>query len=291
MKNNNNNNDFKLHPNFVTGLTDAEGCFSILKKKDSRAKYGINIGLRFQIKMLDNETELLKMVKSFFDAGVLYYGKDGTVDFSIQDIASIKNKVIPHFLKYPLRGTKYLDFLSFKEAFHVIESKEHLTEKGLDKLYNLSKGMNTGREFPIDVSYSPNHTKESNIDYITMDGHYVNGFIAGDGCLSINLKGKRFGYMYLSIGQHKNNKCLLESIGKYFNCLNKVYSNGINAMQINLTGVKLWKEVIFVHFSKYPFHGTKVIKLDKLIIISELKNKKYLMKSGKSNYVKQVKNI
>ena len=229
----------ELNPDFVTGLTDAEGCFSVCLRKDDRAKFKRNVGLRFQIRMLQNETELLKMVKLFFGCGVLYFGKDDFVAFAVQDISSIKNKIIPHFSKYPLRGTKYLDFLSFKEAFHIIESKEHLTEEGLNKLYNLSKGMNTGREFPVDVYYSPNHTKESNIDYIPINGHYINGFIAGDGCLSLNLKGRRFSYMYLNISQHINNRLLLESIAKYFKNPLKVYSNGINMLQINLCGARI----------------------------------------------------
>jgi hypothetical protein len=81
--------------------------------------------------------------------------------FRVQDIYSIKNKIIPHFIKYPLIGTKYLDFISFKEAFHITESKEHLGEEGLNKLYALSKGMNTGRKLYIEDLYSPDHTKEN----------------------------------------------------------------------------------------------------------------------------------
>ena len=64
------------------------------------------------------------MVRSFFTCGTLWhYDKDGTVWFRIHDIYSTKNKLIPHFLKYPLRGTKYLDFISFKEAFYMFENK------------------------------------------------------------------------------------------------------------------------------------------------------------------------
>ncbi len=36
-----------LDPYFITGLIEAEGSFSIVKKWDKRAKYGINVGLRF----------------------------------------------------------------------------------------------------------------------------------------------------------------------------------------------------------------------------------------------------
>lgn len=236
----NNNLASKLDPYFVTGLTEAEGSFSISVHKKNRAKFKRNVKLEFTIKMLENETELLLMVKSFFNCGILwYYVKDNTIWFRIRDFSSIKSVLIPHFLKYPLRGTKYLDFLSFKEAFHIIESKEHLTEKGLDKLYNLSKSMNTGRKFLADVYYSPNHTKEDNMDYLSIDGHYISGFIAGDGCLTLTLSNKSFCIMSLQISQHINNRLLMGSIANYFNSPLKVYPHGTKCLQISLSGIKL----------------------------------------------------
>jgi hypothetical protein len=229
--------NYKLDPYFVTGLTDAEGCFLIVIKynKLKTKKY---FGLRFTIEMLNNETELLNMVKNFFDCGTLYYTKKGSIVFTVQDFYSIKNKIIPHFAKYPLRGTKYLDFLSFKEAFHMIESKEHLIQEGVNKVDALRKSMNTGRVFSTDVSYSPDHTKENNINYTSLDGHYVNGFITGDGSFILSM-GKYFGYMRLSISQHKNNRLLMESIAKFFKSPSKVYSGRLNDIQINLAGAKL----------------------------------------------------
>lgn len=105
-----------------------------------------------------------------------------------------------------------MDFISFKDAFHILESKEHLAEEGLNKLYALSKGMNTGRKFYIEDLYSPDHPKDNNIHYIPLDGHYINGFIAGDGCLFLHM-GNIFGFMHLSISQHKNNILLMKSMG------------------------------------------------------------------------------
>lgn len=280
MENNEYGNNVVLNPDFVTGLTDAEGCFSVRVWKDKRIKSKRSVQLNFRIMMLENETELLYMVKNFFNCGALsHYHKDGTILYSVQDISSIKNKIIPHFFNYPLRGTKYLDFISFKEALHIIESKEHLTEEGLNKLYKLSKGMNTGREFPINVYYSPNHTKENNIEYIPISGHYISGFMVGDGCLvlhSIKLT------MHLSISQHKNNRLLMESIAKYFESPSKVYIGRPNDLQINLSGVKLWEKVIFKHFEMYPLYGNKKLKLDKLFLIRELKrDNKHLIKIGR----------
>jgi hypothetical protein len=108
----------------------------------------------------------------------------------------------------------------------------------LNKLYALSKGMNTGRKFSIEDLYNPDHTKENNINYIPLDGHYVNGFIAGDGSLILQL-GKTFGIMHLSISQHINNRLLMESIAKYFKSSSKIYLGRPKDIQIILNGVQL----------------------------------------------------
>jgi len=50
--------------------------------------------------------------------------------------------IIPFFEKYPIKGTKYNDYIKFKEAAIIIKNKEHLTEKGLNKVIDLKKSMN-----------------------------------------------------------------------------------------------------------------------------------------------------
>lgn len=42
----------KLDPNFVTGLTEAEGSFSVFVYKNDRAKFKNNARLRYKITML-----------------------------------------------------------------------------------------------------------------------------------------------------------------------------------------------------------------------------------------------
>lgn len=278
-----NNKDFKLNPNFITGLTEAEGCFSVGVYKNKKARFKRSVKLEFTIKMLDNETELLTMVEFFFNCGKLWhYPKDNSVRFRIHNISSIKNKIIPHFLKYPLRGTKYLDFLYFKEALDIIESKEHLTDEGLNKLSILSKSMNKGREFSANDYYSPNHTKENCINYMPIDGHYINGFIEGDGSLILQL-GKVFGIMRLCITQHINNRALMDSIAKYFKSSSNVYLGRPYDVQIILSGTQLWENVLFKHFEKYPMYGTKKLRLNKLLLIRELKkDNKHLIQVGRS---------
>jgi hypothetical protein len=226
-----------IDPYFITGLTEAEGSFSIIKKKDIRAKYNINLGLRFKITMLVNETELLNMVKSFFKCGSLNIGKDGTISFEVKDIYSLNKYIIPHFCNYPLRGTKNLDFFTFKEVLDIINSKKHLIKEGIDEIIELSNRMNSYRKFPVE--YYPLHTNEDNLEYIPINGHYINGFIAGDGCLALNTKNIGFGRMSLQISQHKNNKQLMLSIANYFKSPNKLYYHDVNSVQLTLSGIKL----------------------------------------------------
>jgi hypothetical protein len=226
-----------MDPYFITGLTEAEGSFSIIKINDKRAKYGTNVHLRFKITMLTNETELLSLVKSFFKCGSNVIGKNGTISFEVKDINSLNEYIIPHFSNYPLRGTKYLDYSTFKEALAIINSKEHLTKEGLKKIIDMSFNMNSYRKFTKE--YCPIHTIENNSLYMPINGNYINGFIAGDGCLALNTKDNAFGRMSLQISQHKDNKILLSSIANYFKSPTKIYYHDVNSVQLTLSGIKL----------------------------------------------------
>ena len=96
------NNNVVLHPDFLMGLTDAEGCFSVRVWKYKRIKFKRSVQLSFTIMMLENETEILSMIKFYFNCGILWhYHKDGTVWFRVQDIYSIKNKLDLIFKNIP----------------------------------------------------------------------------------------------------------------------------------------------------------------------------------------------
>lgn len=275
MKNNNDSgmdlltsvkNKVKLNPNFMTGLIEAEEFFSITK--NNRAKYKMSIGLSFIITMLINETTLLNMLKDFSGCGHIYiYDKYCTMTFCIRDIYSINNIVMPHFSNYPLRGTKYLYYLTFKKALGIINSKKYYTKEGIDEII-MSINMNYYRKVP--TKYSPIHAIKENVEYIPIKGHYVNGFIAGDDCLALSIINTNFGRMSLQISQHKNNELLLLSIANYFKSPSKVYYHDNDSIQLTLSGIKLWQTLIFNHFNVYPLDRTKLIRLNKLFTIKDL---------------------
>ena len=126
-------------------------------------------------------------------------------------------------------------------------------------------------------SMLPIHTIKSNPEYRSLNGDYVNGFIAGDGCLYLRTK-SNFGSMGIQISQHINNSYLLKEIIDYFNPALKIHVHGKDSIQITLGGRKLWKETISPpHFIKYPLFGIKAIRSAKLQEIATiLESKEHL---------------
>ena len=146
-------------------------------------------------------------------------------------------------MKYPLRGTKYLDWLDFMHAMSIFEQKINRTEEGFKLLVNLSCNMNSYRKDFSNIP--PSHTIKDSPNYIPINGHFINGFIAGDGSLYLRTK-VNFGSMGIQISQHVNNKPLMREIADYFNTNIKINAHGKDAIQITVGGKKIWKLFLII---------------------------------------------
>jgi hypothetical protein len=67
-------------------------------------------------------------------------------NYRVNKFSDIKDKIIPFFLKYPLQGIKFRDYLDFVKASDIIAVKGHLTPEGIKKINSLKSGMNRSRE-------------------------------------------------------------------------------------------------------------------------------------------------
>lgn len=63
----------------------------------------------------------------------------------VTNFSDIKQKIIPFIEKYPLEGSKKLDFKDFCEIAEIVKSKDHLTASGLEKIRLIKARMNKGR--------------------------------------------------------------------------------------------------------------------------------------------------
>ena len=101
----------KINPYFITGLTDGEGNFSLGVMEDNKYKAGRRLLPVFQIHMSGVDKDLLYEVQSFFGVGTLRINKKtNSVNYSVSSVKDLKSVIIPHFIKYPLRSAKSVDF-------------------------------------------------------------------------------------------------------------------------------------------------------------------------------------
>ena len=104
---------------------------------------GNKVWLRFSIAQDSRDILLLKSLVEFFNCGYIAQYKNRKVcEFIVTKINDIIIYIIPFFEKYKIEGSKYKDYVNFKEAATLVKNKEHLTEKGLNKIIELKNSMN-----------------------------------------------------------------------------------------------------------------------------------------------------
>jgi len=134
---------------YVVGLTDGEGCFYVSLRKNPRYQVGMMVQLHFHLKMQASDKEVLHQVKMLLGCGEVYYQHENRPNhaqcyrFTVASYRDIFGKVIPFFIKYPLRtNTKKTNFLLFCRIAKIVESKKHLTRRGLSQIAKYKKLMN-----------------------------------------------------------------------------------------------------------------------------------------------------
>ena len=132
-------------PWFVTGFTDAEGCFTIIARKAPRSSRGLKIEANFIINLHKKDVKLLKHIKEFFGGvGRVSKERNGCCDFTVSSLDQIVTVILPHFDKYPLITQKLADYILFKEVVLMMKRGEHLTSSGLEAIMNRRASMNRG---------------------------------------------------------------------------------------------------------------------------------------------------
>ena len=135
-----------IEPFWLTGFTDAEGCFSVVVFKNKTSKYGEAVKLSFILTQSIRDEYLIKSLIEYLGCGYTSLDGRGTIEFKVSNFSSIKDIIIPFFNKYCLYGNKFLDFADFSKVVSLMENKKHLTQEGLDEIKKIRIKMNTNRK-------------------------------------------------------------------------------------------------------------------------------------------------
>ena len=208
-----------LDPNWVTGLTDAEGSFIISTPKSTSAN-GNKVSLRFSLTQKAHSVGILYGLQVFFGCGQVIPSSKGCMRFVVQKKTDIINKIIPHFENFPLHTSKGLNFNSFKEAAKIVASGNHLNLQGLNQILSLKKGMNKNRSFSELYNYNTALASSN----IKLHPFWDLGFIDGEGCFGTIITKSTLGKIVtrsrLSVSQSTHDYAILKALKEFFNAGN-----------------------------------------------------------------------
>jgi len=274
-----------LHPYFITGFIDGEGCFNLSIFKDSRRTTGWQVKPRFLISLHKRDRALLELIKTSLGVGTITERSDGHIKYSVGSLKDLK-VIIDHLDKYPLITQKLADFILFKQAYVLIENKEHLTEEGLLKIVSIKASLNLGlseklREaFPNIISANRPIIESVGIK----DQNWLTGFVEAEGCFLVVIQefekttaiSLRF-----TLTQHSRDKALLESFVNYLGCGRCYRVSDRNEVCFITSSLSDTIEKIIPLLNKYPLVGAKRQYYLDFVKVSELmKSKDHLTKEG-----------
>jgi hypothetical protein len=128
---------------WISGFVAGDGTFDI-KITQRKSKYQVE--LRFRITSHIRDAHILGVIAGYFNCGKVYIRSTGLAcDLVIITFPDNINKIIPFFLKYPIRTVKQEDFLDFTSVAKLISNKAHLTIEGLTKIREIKSNMNSLR--------------------------------------------------------------------------------------------------------------------------------------------------
>ena len=190
---------------WFSGFTDGEGSFYIAISKIC--------SFRFQINLHKDDLNVLYYIQKSLGFGeVRLYNNYGSFTVTrLKDIAQLINILE----KYPLQGSKWLNYKDFVSAFELYTNSNPSTDV-LNEIAKLKNNMNRLR-----LDYTTPKDKVINIT-----PYWFLGFIEGEGCFSINKHNNyRLDFSLLNCNNYCDNFLFTQLIRVRVKILPKVFGN------------------------------------------------------------------
>lgn len=122
---------------WLVGFVDGEGCFYIKATKSRK------VSINFSVSQHIRDINLMNSIKEYLGCGVIETPiTRNAAAIVVYDISSIRNIIIPIFLKHTLLTKKTINLDAFVKVSEIIANGEHLTEKGYQKVLNIKSSRN-----------------------------------------------------------------------------------------------------------------------------------------------------
>lgn len=128
---------------YLAGFADGEGSFNVSFRKRDDYSFPWKISLCFNISQRD--PVILSLFKRHLECGTMRQRRDGVWYYEVNNLNSIRSNVIPFFRRFGfLSAKKKRDFAKFMKLAEIIESGDHLTRDGVERVLDIRSDMNDG---------------------------------------------------------------------------------------------------------------------------------------------------
>jgi hypothetical protein len=128
---------------YISGYVDGEGCFTVSISPRAKLAVGWEVRPSLSVSQNGDRAEVLQVIQAYFGCGSIRPDRsDKTVKWETRRLDDILERVIPHFVRYPLLSSKRFDFERFASVCELMADGEHRTRTGLMKIVRLVSGMN-----------------------------------------------------------------------------------------------------------------------------------------------------
>ena len=114
--------DRSLHPFFITGFTDGEGCFEVSITENKKLNQGWDVQHRFIIVSHVKDEAILESIQKHFGVGKIYKHGPQSVQLRVASKEDLP-LIFRHFDRFGLITKKGADFLLQKQIFKLIQAK------------------------------------------------------------------------------------------------------------------------------------------------------------------------
>ena len=127
---------------WITGFVDGEGCFHIGINTHDEMTAGFQVLPEFTVVQHQRDVQILHALKAYFQ----WDNERTNTDYLMANLVRAKEhlleKIIPFFMKHPLKSKKRQDFLKFRKVVLMMEKGEHLTDEGIERIREIAGQMN-----------------------------------------------------------------------------------------------------------------------------------------------------
>jgi hypothetical protein len=131
-----------LDAQWITGFVDGEGCFHIGISRHPEMTLGFQVLPEFTVVQHKRDVQLLHALKAHFGCGVVRANHGDRMAFRVRGQENLLTRIVPFFVKHPLKSKKRVDFERFRRVLLMMERGDHLTDEGLEKIRSIAGMMN-----------------------------------------------------------------------------------------------------------------------------------------------------